>query len=175
MINCLLTSFFIHAAILLSLFSSPAKGKVNTSEGSKVQVEFRQNLKSAPVSATPGKLLNSLESKNHDKNAGKKAKLGGAKLTQADMTEYANQVKALVDPEWVQEIQVYLQNHNVLFTTEVLILFDTYGKITSVKIVKSSGSYTIDHIALNTLKTVNTFPKPPIGLNNIIWSFSNEK
>lgn len=159
----LLTSFFFHAAIALALvYTTP----VNTSGGETIEVNIQSRPKfklQAPILPTPRKYA------KHGEGVGAKGK-----SQKIDLSNYANQVKAVVDPVWVSKVEPLHLPQNVFLLTEVLLFPDKYGSIVSVKITKSSGSRDFDRLAIQALNEVKRIPKPPESLikEGIIWEFS---
>ena len=164
MINHLLTSFFFHVGVLLALlYTMP----VPMSTGEKIEVNIRESSKQhfqAPILPSGRKSLIRGEGAGTHK-----------KTPEVDMTEYANQLKAVVDPVWVGKIRPLNLPSNVFLLTEVLLFPDKYGNIIKVKVIKSSGSRDFDKLALDALREVKQIPKPPESLvkEGIIWSFSS--
>lgn len=164
MINYLLTSTFIHAGLLLALCFSPA---VNTSGGEeRLEIKLRESRKivqQAPILPTLAKPL----------ILGR----GGGKVykeQKVDMTQYANQLKAAVDPVWYSHVHG-LESHLLKkYTTIVLLFPDKHGNIKSMKIVKGSGDEMLDTLAIQTFREVGQIPIPPESLikEGIEWEFT---
>jgi TonB family protein len=166
MINYLLTSFFIHAAFFLSLYYSVPQATTSKAGGEKIEVNIREVPKfhlQAPILP------------QHDKYA-KHGPGPGArgKEQKVDMTEYGNQLKAVVDPVWLSKVQPLNLPTKLFLATEVLLFPDTYGNIISMKILTPSGSKDFDQLALEALREVKQIPKPPESLvkEGIRWEFS---
>lgn len=164
MVNYLLASTFIHSAILLGLCFSP--DSLITSGTTKVEVNIIQKTKkqeTAPLLHTPSKLLNT--------GTG----TGGRKIeAKIDMTDYANQLKAVVDPVWVRKIAPYRNKFNRSYTTIVLIFPDRSGRIVLSRVIQSSGLPGLDNMALQTFREIGSIPIPPEALvkEGIIWEFT---
>lgn len=164
MMNYLLTSTFIHAGILLGLCYTPVS--VNTSGGDKVEVkivEKTKKLDQAPILPTSRKPL------IPGPGAGK-----SEKHEEVDMTDYANQLKAAVDPVWVAKIEPFRSNLSRTYQIIVLLFPDIHGKVVSIRIVKSSGNRSLDALAIQTFREVGQLPKPPESLvkEGIEWEFT---
>lgn len=164
MMNYLLTSTFIHAGILLSLCYTPVS--VNTSGGDRVEVkivEKTKKLDQAPILPTSRKPL------IPGPGAGK-----AEKHEQVDLTDYANQLKAAVDPVWYSHVHGLEGKLSQRLTTIVLLFPDMYGKVVSIRIVKSSGNKSLDALAIQTFREVGQLPKPPESLvkEGIEWEFT---
>ena len=166
MINYILTSFFFHVAIFLALlYISP----VNTSEGATIEV----NIVSGPK--TPDqKVFHSVSRKYAKSGPGVGASKNDEKI---DLSDYANRLKAAVDPVWYDKIQPLHLPKSLFLTTEVLLFPDKYGNIVSIKVIKSSGSVDFDKLATDALREVGRLPKPPDLLvkDGIIWTFSTDE
>jgi TonB family protein len=158
MINYLLTSTFIHAAILLSLVYSP---KVNTSGATQTEVTLIQKGESAPILQPLGKPLIPGQS-------GVKVK----KVQKVDMTDYANQLKMVVDPVWVSKLEPYQSKLTKTYEIIILLSVDNYGRITSMRVKKSSGDSNLDALAVETFKEIGSIPKPPESVvkDGIEWA-----
>ncbi len=161
MINYLLTSFFLHAIILAGLLFSPVS--LNTS--AKIEVNIVENHKkqeSPPLLPTsPKSLIPSRE---------------GGKVTkhqEIDMSEYANQLKAIVDPIWYRNIHEFINKPHKRFITIVLLFLDNSGSIKSVRVVKRSGNSSFDNLAIQTFRESGQLPIPPELLikEGIEWTF----
>jgi TonB family protein len=155
MINYLLTSTFIHAAILLGLCYTPGCIKseateVNTSGAVKTEVTFIQKAESAPILHTLGKPL------IRGQNVGL-----AQKVQKVDMSDYANQLKATVDPIWIGKIGPYQSKLSQTYEIIVLLLIDKYGRVSNMKIKKSSGVPKLDELALSVFRDIGAIPNPP--------------
>lgn len=91
---------------------------------------------------------------------------------EVDLSVYANQLKVLVDPKWVQNSVGFNKRK---YSLEVLILVLANGNIKSIKVIKSSGYLDLDETAIATLREVGSFPPPPSAVikDGLIWEFSN--
>ena len=165
--NYLLTSTFIHAAILLSLCLSP--DPTTTQGRENIEVNIRNSFKKVEQ---PPILQKS-------QTLPKYAKLGQGpskqeKEQQIDMSQYANQLKAVVDPVWYSHVHGLEDRLNRKLTTIVLLFPDKHGNIKSIRIVKGSGSSDLDALAIQTFREVGTIPNPPDSLvkEGIEWEFS---
>lgn len=169
MVNYLLTSFFIHAAILLALFYIQIGG---ASGGEKIEVNIVEGSKSPKM--RDQKVFHSVSRKYAKHGPGEGTPEKGEKI---DLTDYANQLKTLVDPVWYGKIEPLHLPKTLFLTTEVLLFPDKYGSIVSVKVVKSSGSRDFDQLAIDALREVNKLPKPSDSLvkEGIIWEFSTDE
>lgn len=151
--------------LLLVLLATPGCIK-SGGEATSVEVnivEKQKIVKQAPILPTSPKPL------IPGRGAGK-----AGKAQQVDMTQYANQVKAAVDPIWLEKVsEVGLQNYPNL-TTEVLLFPDKYGTIINVRVVKSSGNGVFDSACLIAIREVHQLPKPPEVLvkEGILYEFS---
>lgn len=164
MLNYILTSFFFHVALMLALvYTVP----VNISSGEKIEV----NIVETPKFHRQPPILNYSRKYAEPGDGPSSSK----KVEKIDMTDYANQLKALVDPIWYAKIKRYHLPPTVFLSTEVLIFPDKYGMIISVKVIKSSGSWDFDQLAVQALREVKQIPKPPDSLvkEGIEWEFSN--
>jgi TonB family protein len=166
MLNYLLTSSFIHAIIIMGLISVPV---VNTSSNDKLEVNIVEKSKFHPQPPLLSYSRKSLKVGNGEP--------AGKKVEKIDLTDYANQLKALVDPIWYSKIMQYHLPPTLFLSTIVLIYPDKYGMILSVKILKSSGNRGFDQLALDALHEVKQIPKPSDLLvkEGIEWDFSNGK
>jgi TonB family protein len=158
MFNYLLTSGLIHLAILLSLCLSP---ELNIPEASKVQVTLIQKEQNGPILPSYRKPLKLLGSG-----------FGGKKVQKVDMTAYANQLKALVDPRWVEKIEPYQSKLNHQYEIIVLLSVDKHGNIYRVTVKKGSGDQFFDNLAVQTFREIGTVPIPPESVvkDGIEWS-----
>jgi TonB family protein len=165
MFNYLLTSGIIHGAILLALCLSP--DPMATQGRENIEVNIRNSFKK--VDQPP--ILKKTETSR------KYAKLGpGAKSHQktekVDMTEYANRLKAIVDPRWVEKIQPYQSKLKHVYEIIILLSVDFHGNVYRVTVKKSSGDQFFDDLAVQTFREIGTIPIPPKSLvkDGIEWS-----
>lgn len=172
MLNYLLTSFFLHAILLLALYYyAPGTASASKAGGAeKIEVtvkEKREALKFKPQAPILPK-----RSKRIEHGPGEGSKGNDQKV---DLTDYGNQLKAVVDPVWIAKIAPLNLPATLFLLTEVLLFPDRYGNIISVKVIKSSGSRDFDQLALDALREVRQIPQPPESLvkEGIIWEFSN--
>lgn len=155
--NFIATSFVLHSVLAFVLLQS---NKVNTASAAiPVEISYQQSQK--PL--LPSVSRKYAESGGEGNNTKKEEKI--------DLSDYANQLKILVDPVWVS----YAKNFSRNYLVTVMIYPDESGKIISVSIKKSSGFSDVDLAALKTFKIVKTIPKPPdiIVQKGIEWDFSN--
>lgn len=150
----------------------------NTSKaGGLTEVKIIQNKKSVYLLPTPVKSLKTgKRSKGTTvKSKGKVADLAkNVSAPPPNLLDYGDKIKMIVDPLWFAKVKPFLPNLNTYIATIILIKFDKYGNILSVKIVKSSGFREIDQIALDTLREIGKLPEPPASLiqDGIEWEFS---
>lgn len=165
--NYYLTSFFIHAGVLILLYNG---APVNKGGADKISVNIVERQKFRPQ--PPILKKNSVSRKYAKTGTGKNE---SKKETKVDLNDYANQLKAIVDPIWVSKMQPLNLPPSLFLSTIVLIFPDLYGRIVSVKIIKSSGSKDFDRLALDAVREAGSFPKPPDSLikDGIEWNFSN--
>lgn len=161
-IDYILSSFVVHLAVILLLLSGTPVS-LNTSKTNKdVEVKFVGNPKNSTFLPTPAKSL--------------KSGSGQIRATQhpkIDLKTYADQLKAIVDPVYYSKIMPILNQNNKNLTTIILFFPNSYGRIVSMQVIKSSGSPEIDQVAIDTLNEVGSIPKPPELLvkEGIEWSF----
>ncbi len=164
MMNYLLTSGFIHAGLLLALTLTPA---VNTSQGKEnISFNIRHTFKpheQKPILSTSPKLL------IPGKGAGKPHQ-----PEKVDMSDYANRLKAAVDPIWYNHVHLLEAHLLKKYTTIVLLFPDKHGNIVHIKVVKGSGDSTLDALAIQTFREVGQIPIPPESLikEGIEWEFT---
>lgn len=162
-VDYIIASFFLHAMVILAIvYTSPAK----SGGADKIEVNIVQKQKSRPAAPI---LSTSRKYAKHGPGEGAKGK-----DEKIDLTEYANQLKAIVDPIWVSKLKNFRSTKNTFLATEVLIFPDKYGNIVSVRVVKSSGSPAFDKLALDAVREARQIPKPSDLLvkEGIIWEFS---
>lgn len=163
-------SLFGHAVIaFLIMHMSP----VNTSSGEKIEVTIVETDAKVLFPPTPDKPAKQGQPSPQEEKGPKSGSISSPDTPPApeiDLTEYANQLKVLIDPIWYSNIKPYLGKH---FFTEVLIFVDNSGRIKEVKVIKSSGYKEIDKIAVDTFYDVGTLPNPPeiVIKEGIIWGF----
>lgn len=160
------------AAILLLLCATP--DSLNTTElGGPIEVKIIESKKSVYLSPTPAKPL--IPRRGVISEDKKQLGDSGGEVLVPSLTlqDYADQLKAIVDPIWYSDILKVVASTGIYYETKLLIFLDKYGSIISVKVIESSGRRDIDQVALNVLKQVGTLPKPPESLTEgITWSFS---
>lgn len=169
-------STILHLGLLLFVAQVP---EVNTlPEVTKIEINYSNGQKPLK-SQSPHKYAKSLETK--DKSVKSHINDLGSGSNQEenepiDLTEYANRVKLKVDPIWIRKITPYLGKYSGKLYLEILVRITNTGKITSTKILKSSGNVNVDRLAIDTFKEANTLPKPPkskeILEQGIIWEFT---
>lgn len=158
----ILFSGVFHLGLLLFISSAP---EVNTIEGNtKIEVEIYPKTSKSQKPLKNSFIRKSLIPRPGPTNTKKDDKI--------DLTDYANQLKAVVDPVWVRNIQGVHKNYSLI----CLIFVSRSGSIRSVKVIKSSGYADIDQIAVNTFREVGTLPQPPdiIVEKGIEWELSNQ-
>ena len=163
MINYLLTSFFIHSFILLSLSYSP---ELNTSKIEVNIIEKSKKQDQAPI-------LNKISyTRKYVKTHG--PGFGTKKQQKVDMTDYGNQLKALVDPVWVGHIQPYQAKLLHRYEIIVLLSVDKHGNIYRITIKKGSGDQFFDNLAVQTFREIGQVPIPPelVVKDGIEWSLN---
>lgn len=164
MTEYLLASIFIHGALLLGLYFSP---EVNTSGGAdKIAVEIieKKKMDQKPfILPSPTKPL--IPGKD-----GAKAE----KHEQIDIKDYGDQLKVLVDPVWVSNLEPYKAQLTKTYEIIVLLSVDKYGKITNITIQKGSGVRKLDQLAINTFREIGSVPKPPevVVKDGIEWTLT---
>ncbi len=154
MLNYLLTSGLIHSAILLSLCLSPdspssqSRGniEVNILESSK-KVDQAPILPKLPTSPKYAKLGRGASSQEKEQ--------------EIDLTDYANQLKSIVDPVWVSKISPYQSKLKHQYEIIVLLFVQKSGKIRAILIKKGSGDSELDKLALDTFREIGNVPIPP--------------
>ncbi len=90
------------------------------------------------------------------------------------MTDYANQVKAVVDPVWLSHIQPLQAHLNKTYEIIILLSVDKRGNVYRSKIIKSSGDTFYDELAIQTFREANQFPIPPESVvkDGIEWTLT---
>lgn len=151
---------------------------VNTSAAGPIEVKLIQKDGKVLFPPTSSKYAKPRSPGIKDKKGPKSGKSGKVNAPKAsdsvNLSNYANQLKVVVDPVWYRNIAPYLGKTGKNYFTEVLIFLDKSGNIRSVKILKSSGYTEVDQVALDTFRELATLPKPPEVLvkEGIIWTFS---
>lgn len=97
------------------------------------------------------------------------------KLKPVDLKNYADKVKSVVDPIFYAMYQEQSGTFSKVYTTEVLLFPDKYGRILSMKVITRSGNPKFDSLALAALRDAGSIPAPPDQLikEGIIWTFCN--
>lgn len=157
MFEYLLTSTFIHLAILLSLWYTPVslntsgatKIEVNIVEKSKTPIQKTESPPILPNSPTVAKLLIPGE-------RGAKPQ----KRPEVSIKDYADLLKSIVDPVWVSNLEPYKSQLNQIYEIIVLLSVNKSGTITNIRITKSSGVRALDQLAINTFKEIGSIPNP---------------
>ncbi len=90
------------------------------------------------------------------------------------MTDYANRLKAVVDPVWVGHIEplrAHLKKHYEII---ILLSVDKRGNIYRVKIKKGCGDTFYDELAIQTFREIGTIPIPPelVVKDGIEWTLN---
>lgn len=102
-----------------------------------------------------------------------KGDFGTKKTPKIDLKDYADHLKAIIDPVYYNKILPYLTQNNLHLRTICLLFVNERGMILSVKIIESSGRKDIDQVALDTFNQVKSLPKPPtlVLQKGIEWEF----
>jgi TonB C terminal len=167
LLDYILTSGFVHAAILLGLCLSPEFQVARQVDRIEVNiVETPKSREQAPIlqkSPTPDKPLKSLGSKYQS-----------PKPLKIDLTSYANRLKAVVDPVWYGHVHGLENRLPRKLTTIVLLFPDKHGNVVSIRVIKPSGSSDLDQLAIQSFREVGQIPIPPDSLikEGIEWEFS---
>jgi len=100
--------------------------------------------------------------------------IGANTLLNTDEYIYAgffNRVKREVAPRWEPAIQRFLRSTQTLaegtFATRYAFFVDEQGMIQDTQLLQSSGSRSLDDIAVRTLREVGRFPNPPQSLRSV--------
>jgi TonB family protein len=173
-------SVVMHLAALLAVLYTPVSVNTSAAGGDKIEVivtEKRPERKTVIIPPTPGKYAKPRPGKiAHEKEP--KGELNPSDIAAGGLPikleDYADELKAKVDPIWYAKMQPIIPKLSRVYTTNVLLFLDKYGNVRSVKIMQSSGRSDIDQAALETFKEVGRLPKPPESLikEGIIWDFT---
>lgn len=156
MVNYILSSLFFHVFLAVLLVVP----RVNTIPPTKIEVTLIQKDRKQQKQVYQVKHV-------------KLGKPPGAipKGSKIDLKDYADQLKALVDPIFVENlIGKKYAGLNII----VLLSVSRSGMITNVTVKKSSGNRGYDELAVKTFWQVKKIPKPPEELVKlgIIWELS---
>lgn len=171
--NYFVTSFLIHFAMLIALYYiGPAGGK----PGAQVEVTLIEKDQKPYFPPTPRKPLKPgkpTEDGEKGPKPGDKVLPDAPRGEEVDLSDYASRLKVMVDPVWIKNAK---QHFDKIFTLEVLINVNKSGIIINTKVIKSSGYFEVDQIALATFEEIGTFPTPPEVLvaEGIIWTLSTK-
>lgn len=173
----LVSSFLIHFMVMVGLFySSP----VTNGEAGKIEIQVLERtpprksiiLPPSPAkSLIPGRPKKEVDKKDKGELKPSQGALGGPPVK---LEDYADHLKAAVDPVWYAKMRPLMSSIHKVYTTNVLLFPDTYGNIVSVKVIGSSGRRDLDQAALDTFRKIGRLPKPPELLvkEGIIWDFT---
>lgn len=176
----LLTSGFMHLAVMLGLLYTPV---FNTSGGAdKIDIKIIEKEKTPATVLLPpsppkyAKSRRPIDTKEKGPKPGKpnpQIESGLTEIPAIELTNYADQLKSVVDPVWYAKIMPIMSRIPHGTQTNVLLFLDKYGTVLSVKVIKSSGIREVDQIAIETFWSIGSLPKPPEKLvkEGIIWDF----
>lgn len=163
MINYILFSIGFHVLCLILLGHAPG---LNTSPApSNVEiniVEHPKKVNDAPI------LQKSPTRPKYAKLGERDSKV--KKEQKVDMMDYANQLKAKVDP-------VFVAKNRGQFGTGLQAIISFYpkqnGEITNIRVLRSSGNKNFDRMCIDTLLEVGFIPPPPAELTvkGVEWTF----
>lgn len=130
----------------------------------KVEVTFIETAPQAPILTKNSFTRKYAKSRGGAKPVKKEQKF--------DMTIYANQVKAVVDPIFTAKSNASGLSH---LSASILFYPKENGEITNIKVLESSGNKKFDKLCVDSLMEVGFIPPPParITTEGIVWIFGN--